>query len=239
MGLRQSITDRWRRLAGSAAGDRGEAPAPSAPDAALIALWRDLVAHWRSVEPEADGTPALTRATALEARVAAAEAAGDAALGEDLLASVRELTLPPLVRLRERIAELAGGSRSHQRAAASHQLKLTHLQDEIARCRGVIEQECRRRGLQPAALPAGEGDLHDLLYQVFRAISHAGSRRMQAAGADPIIGEIDRLIAAGDPAAVDAFPAWLRQPAARILALVQERNRYKRLLANHGLLPPE
>jgi hypothetical protein len=208
--------------------------------AALVALWRDVVAHHlRAAKPDATAGPALLRVAALEARVAAVDGAVDAALAEELVGSLRELTLPTLARLRQRVEEIRGGSRTHQRAAAAHQLKLTHLQDEIARCRTMIEQECRRRGLQITAPADPDGNLHDLLYQVFTAISQAGSRRMQSVSSDPVLGEIDRLIASGDPAAVDDFPGWLRQPAARVLALVQERNRYKRMLANHGLLPPE
>ena len=240
MGLKQVITDRLKRLSGTPAA----APAVSAAAAvshspAVFALWRDLVAHWRTAEPQASDSPGMVRVAELEARIATSEGRIDDGLASDLLASVRELTLTPLIRLRERVNELAGGSRSHQRAASAHQLKLTHLQDEIARCRAMIEQECRRRGINLTSKPVDDDNLHDLLYQVFKAISHAGSRRMQAAGSDPIIAEIDRLIASEDPAAVEAFPAWLRAPAARILAVVQERNRYKRLLANRGLLAPE
>ena len=246
MGFKQVITDRWKRLSGTpepaaippaAASDAPPAVAPSA--AAVFLLWRDLVAYWRTAEPTAGDTPAMVRVAALEARVAAGAGVIDDALAVDLLASLRELTLSPLARLRERVDELAGGSRTHQRAASAHQLKLTHLQDEIARCRAMIEQECRRRAIKLTSMPVDDDNLHDLLYQVFKAISHAGSRRMQAAGSDPIIAEIERLISSEDPAAVEDFPAWLRAPAARILAVVQERNRYKRLLVNRGLLASE
>ncbi len=233
MGLKQVITDRWKRM--SSTSERDAAPVATT-DAAVFTVWRDLATHWRTVEPNA---PMMTDIAKLEARVARAGGAIDSALAADLLASVRAMTLQPLVNLQERIEQLAGGSRTHQRLAVSHELKLTHLQDEIARCRGMIEQECRRRGLKLTSKPLDDDNLHDLLYQVFKAISHSSSRRMQAAATDPILSEIDRLIASPDPGAVDTFPAWLRQPAARVLALVQERNRYKRLLVNRGLLPPE
>ena len=245
MGFRQVISDRWKRMAGSPEGATPSsplAPTPAAPSAAvvgLVALWREAAAHWRGASADTTVGPAVGRVLALEARVAASGGAIDDALAKDLLASLRELTLPPLTRLRQRIDDLTHGSRAHQRAASAHQLKLTHLQDEIARCRTMIEQECRRRGIDLTSRPAEDDNLHDLLYQVFKAISHSGSRRMQAAGADPVLSEIERLITSEDPAAVEAFPAWLRAPAARVLAVVQERNRYKRLLANRGLLPPE
>jgi hypothetical protein len=237
MDLPRVITDSWKRVVGNepaAAGASAGAPRNASVD--LVALWRDAVADRRAnpaeVEPEV-----LARAGALERRLE--EPRGDGALLADLVDSLRELTLPPLARMRERVDDLSKGSRSHQRAASAHELKLTHLKDEIARCRAVIEQESRRRGLHLTSKPLEDDNLHDLLFQVFKAISHAGSRRMQAVGSDPVLVEIDRLIQSEDPAAIDAFPAWLRKPAARVLALVQERNRYKRTLANRGLLPPE
>jgi len=255
MGLGRVISERWKRMSQAESADPADtadtadpppgatgpraAAEPGGGDAALLALWVDLVADWRTAEPHAGDTPPMQRVVALEQRLATASGRPDPALTADLAASLRELTLPPLARLRQHIAELSGGSRTYQRAASAHQLKLTHLQDEVARCRAMIEQECRRRGITLTSKPVNDDNLHDLLYQVFKAISHMGSQRMQAAGSDPIIAEIERLIASEDPAAVEAFPAWLRAPAARILAVVQERNRYKRLLANHGLLAPE
>lgn len=222
MGIRDVITDRIRRLRGR------DVLATS-----VVAAWRELVA---SVPPEACPSDLQERTLALRQRLDEVDGKANEVLAKDLIAHQRELTA--IVRdLVTRTRMLGEGTRHFQRAASAHELQLAQMQDEIERVRGLILQECRRRGIREPTMTGDSSGLADELYKLFEGISGRGSRRMQSAGADPILRELIALLESGDTAAVDRFPRWLRQPATRLLGLLAERNRYRKLLEAHGLLP--
>lgn len=223
MGLGRVITERIRRSMRGAEEDDG------------------LVAAWRELAPPARDAGELTAAAAkavgeLEAELAALrDAAPDAALRRRLTASLRQVAVA-VARLRHRCDTQVDSGRGAQRQLQEAKLRLAHLEDEVARCRSAIDHECRRRGLKNTR--AGEDGLHDELVHLFRAISNASSRRMQAVIADPVLTELERLLGdADDPAAIDRVPSWLQQPARRLMELVRERQRYRRMLSERGLLP--
>lgn len=222
MGIREVITDRIRRLRGR-----------DGLAASVVTAWRELV----DSVPE-DVCPADLHARTMSLRRRLDETAGkaDEALAKELIEHQRALTA--VVRdLVTRTRMLGEGTRHYRRAASAHELQLAQLQDEIERVRGLIRQECRRRGIREPTMNGDASGLTDELYKLFEGISGRGSRRMQSVGADPILRELIALLESGDAAAIDRFPRWLRQPATRLLGLLAERNRYRKLLEAHGLLP--
>lgn len=236
MNLKKVITDRIRKLAGGGA-DPSVAQQSLANEA--IELWREEIGRWSAEELAAQIRPLQERAAELGRRL---ESAGDGQLKphlvRELIANTRELATARFAREQVRQSQLSEGTRSYQRSAHQHELKHTHLQDEMDRCRTLIMQECRRRGLRlPTEAERADAGIYGQLFQLLKAISHAGSKRMQAVTSDPLLVELESLLTVDDPAALERFPEWLKQPAAKLLAVVQERNRYKRLLKSRGLLP--
>ena len=61
---------------------------------------------------------------------------------------------------------------------------------------------------------------------------------MAANMSDPVIAVLEKLIASNDADALRTLPEWVKRPAARVLDLIAERNRYRRLLEHAGMLPP-
>lgn len=236
MNLRKVITDRIRKMSGAVTH-------PPLVETAIaneaVVLWREETARWQDEDLASLTRPVQERTAELGRRLASV---GDQPvkpqLIRELLANLRELTNLRWVRDQERYSQISEGTRTYQRSSNQHELKHAHLSDEIERCRTLIKEECRRRGLRlPTEGERSDAGLYGQLFQMLKAISHAGSKRMQSAGADPMLLELESLLTVEDPAAIERFPEWLRQPAAKLLAVVQERNRYKRLLKSRGLLP--
>lgn len=222
MGIRDVITDRIRRLRGR------DVLAQRVAEA-----WRELVDN---VPDEVCPPELQARTLALRRRLDEGDGKVDEVLAKDLIEHQRELTI--IVRdLVTRTRMLGEGTRHFRRAASAHELQLAQLQDEIEGVRGLIHQECRRRGIREPTISGDASGLTDELYKLFEGISGRGSQRMQSAGTDPILRELIQLLESGDTAAIDRFPRWLRQPATRLLGLLAERNRYRKLLEAHGLLP--
>jgi hypothetical protein len=237
MNLKKVITDRIRKLAGGDDGGRPVAELRLADEA--MELWREEIARWSAEELAAQPRPLQERTAELGRRLGSAgEETPKPQLARELLANVRELAAVRFEREQSRQVQLSEGTRSYQRTAHQHELKHHHLHDEIERCRDLILQECRRRGLRlPTEAERTDAGLYAQLFQLLKAISHAGSKRMQAVSTDPVLLELETLLGIEDPAAIERFPEWLRKPAAKLLAVVQERNRYKRLLKSRGMLP--
>ncbi len=222
MGIRDVITDRIRRLRGL------DTLAQS-----VAVAWRELV---DSVPDDVCPSELQARTLTLRRRLDESEGKADEVLAKDLIEHQRDLTA--IVRdLVTRTRMLGEGTRHYRRAASAHELQLAQLQDEIERVRGLIRHECRRRGIREPTMNGDASGLTDELYKLFEGISGRGSRRIQSAGTDPILRELIELLESGDAAAIDRFPRWLRQPATRLLGLLAERNRYRKLLEAHGLLP--
>jgi len=235
VGIKKAFTDGIRRLAGD-----GTAQAPEIRLAyEIIQLWQDEIERWNAGDLAAQPRSLQERTAELGRRVASLpESPPKTQLVRELVANAGELITARQERERIRQASVSEGTRNYQRSAQQHELKHHHLLDEIARCRDLIIQEYRRRSLN---LPAGHEncDLHEQLFQLLKAISHLGSQRMQTVTNDPLLVELEALLSSEDPTAIERFPEWLRKPAAKLLAVVQERNRYKRLLINSGLLPTD
>lgn len=154
--------------------------------------------------------------------------------GRDLIATIRQLTAHKIARLQTRIEELSAASRDSERAAGNHELAGTRLRDEIAYCRELILDQYTRHGLPAPA--ETHTHLRDELSALFTALAErdpAQSPRLD----DPIVAALERLIASDDPRELDRFPDWMRRPAAGILEVIAERNRYRRLLEHAGMLP--
>lgn len=224
MNFRKVITDRIRRIRGQ----------DEALQGLIVESWRELV----DALPIEDLEPALrVRVDALLLRVTAADGVMDAQLTHDIATNQHELA--QVVRdfvVRDRM--LREGTRKVRREASAHELRLAQLQDELGRVRDLIADECRRRNIRQPTIHE-DMNLVDELYKLFEGISGRGSRRMQSVGEDPAVRELLRLLESEDPKATDRFPRWLREPATRIVTLVIERNRYRQLLENSGLMPPK
>ena len=237
MDIKRVITDRIKKMAG---GGIASPVAEQYISNETASLWREEMSRWPDEELAALDRPVQERCAELGRRLQSApEGPLKPYLVRELLANVRELTAARTERERIRQSELSEGTRNFQRSSNSYELKHAHLQDERQHCDDLIAQEYRRRGLR---LPTEDerkqaGGMYGQLFQLFKAISHAGSQRMQAAGSDPILAELETLLAADDSTTIEQFPEWLKKPAAKLLSVVQERNRYKRLLKSRGLLP--
>jgi len=225
VGIKDVITDRIRRLRGK---DGLIAP--------IVAHWRELAA----LIPPDSCTPEIeARVIRLRQRLDDAGGKADDAMVQGLLENQRQL-LDVMRDLVTRTRMLGKGTRAYRRAASAQDLQLAQLQDEIERVRNLIRQECRRRNIREPTLTGDASGLVDELYKLFEVISGRGSRRMQSAGTDPVLRELITLLESGGTAAdIERFPRWLRQPATRLIGLLAERNRYRKLLESHNLLPPE
>ncbi len=225
MGIKDVITDRIRRLRGT---DGLIAP--------IVAGWRELA----ELIPADACTPDLTaQVIRLRQRLDDAGGKADEKLVRDLFENQRQLM--EVVRdLVTRTRMLGEGSRASRRAASAQDLQLAHFQDEIERVRNLIRQECRRRNIREPTMTGDASGLVDELYKLFEGISGRGSRRMQSAGTDPVLRELISLLeSGGNTADIERFPRWLRQPATRLIGLLAERNRYRKLLESHNMLPKE
>jgi hypothetical protein len=142
--------------------------------------------------------------------------------------------VPELIdALNARVRDLSQGTREIQRKVGQHELQSSHLRDELDRCRTLIDQECARRGLPHVA--EDPLDLHGRLARLLEAQT---APAMAANMSDPVIAVLEKLIASNDADALRTLPEWVKRPAARVLDLIAERNRYRRLLEHAGMLPP-
>jgi len=225
VGIKDVITDRIRRLRGK---DGLIAP--------IVAHWRELAA----LIPPDSCTPEIeARVIRLRQRLDDAGGKADNALVQELLECQHQL-LDVMRDLVTRTRMLGEGSRAHRRAASAQDLQLAQLQDEIERVRNLMRQECRRRNIREPTMTGDASGLADEFYKLLQGISEHGSRRMQSAGTDPVLRELITLLESGGNAAdIERFPRWLRQPATRLIGMVAERNRYRKLLEMHNMLPPE
>jgi hypothetical protein len=223
MGIKDVITDRIRKLRGGMAMEQQVAK-----------TWLELAI---AVGGDALDVELRERVLALRQRLDDAGGKADARLAQDLLQNQLELCQAVKdLALRGRM--LGEGTRTIKRSATSLEMRVAQLQDEIGRVRNLIDQECRRRGIRAPTM-GDDSNLVEELYRVFENISRRNSQRMQTAAADPILKEVLALIDSQDAHAIDRFPRYLREPAKRLMALVTERNRYRKLLENQGLLPPQ
>jgi hypothetical protein len=154
----------------------------------------------------------------------------------ELLATIRQLTAHKIARMQARIEELSALSRTSDRKIGNQELTSSHLRDEIARCRTLIMDEYLRNGMTLPADP--QKNLHDEITAFLAALD----RKKTSAGAnlnDPVLEALNTLIESKDPGSLAHFPEWMKKPAANVLELIAERNRYKRLLEHAGMLPTE
>lgn len=221
MGIRQAITDSVRRLR-----------SPDHLDLAIVATWRDLL----DALPDEGLDPAfIDQLIALRRRVDQAGAKPDRALLADLVQSQHQMAV--IFRdLNIRGKMITETSRASRRAVSATSLRVAQLEDEIGRVRKLIADECRRRHIrQPTYFD--DSAVVEELYKLFEGISGRGSRRMQSAGQDPVLVELLGLLDNPDLDAIRRFPKWLQGPAKRLLDLIAERDRYRKLLERQGLLP--
>ena len=138
--------------------------------------------------------------------------------------------------MQARIEELSSLSLTSDRKIGNQELTSSHLRDEIARCRTLIMDEYVRQGLTAPSEP--QKNLHDDIAAFFTALD----RKKTSHGAnlnDPVLEALNKLIESKDPSGLAHFPEWMKKPAAKVLELIAERARYKRLLEHAGMLPTE
>jgi len=216
------------------AGDQNDfAPVDRASGNALLRIWSAFYGRYRSYEHDAGQASGARRADSIQRRIEAlAGTPPDPVLLHDALSVLHDLAVTWLDDLNERLVEFAHGSRDHTRISGARELRLSQLHDEVQLCRTLIEQEWARR---TATVPASESQvgLHDRLNQ-FLAVVATGR------GGDEIalaVQALDRLIDSNDAAALALLPEWLKRPAARVVEVVAERNRYRRMLVERGIIP--
>ncbi len=256
MNLRRSWTHRLARLAGRSTNEdeqpqvsdpardsetEADAVQPTLADylaAPLLAAWSDLIPAVQKEGRDFATPHQLAGVAEVQARLEQAQGhTPDPETLRMLGDLLCDLGKARVTWFETRIHGLTEGSRSFRRSSHELELKLAHLTDEIHRSRALIDQECTRRGISLTPT-ADDTHLHDWLEQLFNKISDAGSRRMMAVNSDPLIAEIDKLIDNPNSSALQGVPQWMKRPLSRILELVGERNRYKRLLQHNGMLPP-
>jgi hypothetical protein len=206
----------------------------------LLRFWYELSAHVRNDSNHTEQSGIRQRLGQLEARIAALGDNGvpDMALCRDITGFLALVSTTRYEAALKRIDELSADIQERDRVAGASVLSSTHLQDEMQRCHKVIEEEFIRRGLHRHDGPAPE-NVHDHLVAFFCALD--ASDKLPVMGAvltDPVLAALEKLIATPDPNGLKTFPEWMKRPAVRILDLIAERNRYKRLLEHAGMLPP-
>ena len=200
--------------------------------ATLVELWRQASVR---VDDEFDATVSRAQMAELSERLFALAAGElpDLDTCRGMLAVLAQV-MPELIdALKARVQELSQGTREIQRKVGQHELQSSHLRDELDRCRTLIDQECARRGLPHVA-----EDPLDLHARLARLLEAQTAPAMAANMSDPVIAVLEKLIASNDADALRTLPEWVKRPAARVLDLIAERNRYRRLLEHAGMLPP-
>ena len=197
----------------------------------LMELWRQVHARVAN-DPEA----ALDATRMAEHRERLAQLAPgempDLDTCRGMLAVLATVAPDRIDALAARVRELAQGTRDYQRKVGQSELTSSHLRDELDRCRTLIDQEFARRNLPHVA-----ADPLDLHTRLARLPEHEMAPGAAMGLPDPIIGVLEKLIVSNDADALRTLPEWVKRPAARILDLVAERNRYRRLLEHAGMLP--
>jgi hypothetical protein len=207
----------------------------------LLRFWHEISDLVRKDPNQSENSGIRQRLGQLEERIAALGDDGtpDLALSRDITGFLALVTTTRYETALSRIEELTTELQERERSAGAKELTSRHAQDEKQRCHRMIEEEYLRRGLKRPEGPAPE-NIYDHLAAFFCALD--ASDKLPVMGAvlsDPVLQALEKLIETPDPTTLKTFPEWMKRPAARILDLIAERNRYRRLLEHAGMLPPQ